>query len=254
MSDTRFVPASPTSGEGATEHVHATTQACPDRRVIVIDPGHGGTVDEDGSKANNATSVSKVREKVLTLQYAQSLKQQLASAEVQAIFRSKNYCEVKTILTRETDVNPSGADRVAVATSNKADILLSIHFNGFDDPRARGTETFYKAKQNGHQTNEAEDLALAEAVLEAAVAAIKVFDSKGRSREAKADKDTQHKSIWVLRDPGIGLSGKMCRSAMLEVEFVTNAVADHHLVSGPKATQNRDAVMLAVAKALAKAL
>ncbi|EYF06146.1 N-acetylmuramoyl-L-alanine amidase [Chondromyces apiculatus] len=254
MADQKKVPASPTSGDNATANVNATTQSCQEKRVIVIDPGHGGTADEQSSTWNNATSASKVLEKTLTLQYAQSLKQQLASAEVKQIFTSKNYCDVQVILTRETDVNLSAAARLAVATQHKADIFLSIHFNGFDPASVRGTETFYKATSNGYQTNEAEDKALAEAVCAAAVAAMKVFDSKARNRNVKADKDTEHKSLWVLRDPGVGLSGEMCRSAMIEMEFITNPVADKNLVSGPNAAANRDAVMLSVAKALAKAL
>ncbi|EYF06145.1 N-acetylmuramoyl-L-alanine amidase family protein [Chondromyces apiculatus] len=248
------VPASPSSGQGSNTPVSATQQGCQEKRVIVIDPGHGGTANADRSTWNNATSVSGVMEKDLTLQYAQSLKRQLASAAVKQIFTSKNYCDVQVILTRETDVNLAAADRVAVAKTNKADIFFSIHFNGAAAASARGTETFYRSSSNGHQTNEAEDRALARSVNAAAVAAIGAVSAGSKDRGAKADSATGHGSLYVLRDPGIGLSGDMCRSVLIEVEFITNTAVDQALVKGPQATANRDAVMLAVAKALANAL
>ena len=36
--------------------------------TVVIDPGHGGTVEVNGSSWNNAISASGVLEKVITLQ------------------------------------------------------------------------------------------------------------------------------------------------------------------------------------------
>ena len=56
-----------------------------------------------------------------------------------------------------------------MATSHKADLFLSIHFNGYDPASVRGTEAFYKATSNGYQTNESEDKAFAESVCAAAV-------------------------------------------------------------------------------------
>jgi N-acetylmuramoyl-L-alanine amidase len=46
----------------------------------------------------------------------------------------------------------------------------------------------------------------------------------------------------------------MCRSILIEVEFISNVAADALLVSGSNAKANRDAAMLGVAKALARAL
>jgi N-acetylmuramoyl-L-alanine amidase len=123
-------PASPYSGANASAPVDGVKRGCSEKRVIVIDPGHGGTENKPGSSANNATSVSGPKEKTLTLDFALSLRLQLASAEVKAIFESRGYCDVGVILTRETDINLTGSQRVAVATVNKADILISIHFNG----------------------------------------------------------------------------------------------------------------------------
>jgi N-acetylmuramoyl-L-alanine amidase len=250
---TDAVPASPSTDKDATAPVDGVKQECQQKRVIVIDPGHGGEHDLDGSSANNATAVSGVLEKTLTLEWAKVLKTQLESADVKAIFTAKGYCEVKVILTRESDVNLSAVDRVAVATTNKADILMSIHFNGFDKV-TRGVETYYKAKTNVAQSNEAEDKELATLVNTALYNAIKALDSKTKNRNIKPDTQTEHKSLGVLRDPGIGLSGAMCRSILSEIEFITVAAVDTLLVSGPNVASNRQAILLEVAKALARAL
>ena len=246
-------PASPYSGANASAPVDGVKRGCSEKRVIVIDPGHGGTENKPGSSANNATSVSGPKEKTLTLDFALSLRLQLASSEVKAIFESRGYCDVGVILTRETDINLTGSQRVAVATVNKADILISIHFNG-GGASARGTETFYKSASNPQQSNEAEDKALAQTVNDGLYAAIRALDPGAKNRGAKPDTDTQLKSLGILRDAGIGLSGKMCRSILIEVEFISNVAADALLVSGSNAKANRDAAMLGVAKALARAL
>jgi N-acetylmuramoyl-L-alanine amidase len=131
--------------------------------------------------------------------------------------------------------------------------LISLHFNGFDK-KTRGTETYYRDPANGSQSNAKEDEALATAVNNAAYQAILGVDSKANNRKVKKDSETGEKRIGVLRDPGIGLSGKMCRSCLLEVEFIDVKAVDAILVSGSSATINRGTVMGAVAKALANVL
>lgn len=247
-------PSSPASAAGANQPVNATASTCKEKRVIVIDPGHGGTTKVGGSSPNNATAASGIKEKQLTLEYGQELKTHLESEEIQQIFRGKGYCEVKVILTRTTDVNVGISARVAVARDNKADIFLSIHFNGSEKKNARGTETYYRDPSNGRQSNKAQDEALAKAVNDATYGAIAALDAGAKNRNVKADSQTGHKKVGVLVDPGIGLSGKMCRSALVEIEFIDFPAVDVLLVSGPQATNNRSAVMRAVARALANQL
>ena len=198
--------SSPASAAGANQPVDATASTCKEKRVIVIDPGHGGTKKVGGSSPNNAVAASGVLEKRLTLEYAQVLQTHLESEAIQQIFRGKGYCEVKIILTRTTDVNVGISDRVKVARVNKAD-------------------TF---------------------------GAIAAIDSGAKNRGVKADSQTGHKKVGVLADPGIGLSGKMCRSALVEIEFIDVPAVDAILVTGADA--NRSSVMLAVARALANTL
>lgn len=246
-------PTSPSTVSGANQPVNGTTSTCKEKRVIVIDPGHGGTADVAGSSKNNAIAASGVLEKKLTLEWANVLKEHLESEAIQQIFRGKGYCEVKVLLTRTTDVNVTATNRRKVASDNKADILISLHFNGFNK-KARGTETYYRDSKNGQQSNEGDDKALATAVNTAAYQAIAAVDSAAANRGVKPDSKTGHKAISVLKDPGKGLSGKMCRSCLLESEFIDVPAVDTLLVSGASATTNRSAVMLAVARALANVL
>lgn len=247
-------PASPRSDQDANGSIDAVKGTCQSKRVIVIDPGHGGTANVPGSSYNNATAVSGVLEKTLTLQFAQSLRTQLKSRSVTDILSDRGLCDLEVLLTRETDENKTSSARVAVARSNLADILVSIHFNGAASASARGTETFYKSASNPGQTNEDDDRALASQVNGALFAALQQLDAGAKNRGDKPDTMTALKSIGVLRDAGVGLSGRMCRSILIEVEFITNVAADALLVSGAHAARNRDSAMLAVAQALARGL
>ncbi len=244
----RRKPKSPSSGKKASNKAGAAKATCSKRRVIVIDPGHGGKKNLKGSSSNNAIAYSKVLEKTLTLQYAKSLQRALMGATVKAILKSRGFNNVQVILTRGSDKNLSAKARRAVATKNKADIFVSIHFNGWRLERTRGTETYYRPSGSGGQSNAAADKGLAQKVNSALYKAIKALDSGAKNRGVKAMK------LGVIRDTGKGYSCKMCRSVLMEVDFITNKKADKTLVSGKNATQNRDKIMMAVAKALAKTL
>lgn len=248
------MPEKPSADEGANRPIDGVKRPCPKKRVIVIDPGHGGTKKESGSDPNHAVAVSGKKEKVLTLEFARSLRAALEGPEVEAILGGKDCRDLEVILTRDEDVNLAGSKRVAVATKNKADILVSLHFNGDDNRSVHGTEVFYKDASNAAQSNPKEDKALATLVNEALYGALKQLDGASKNRGVKPDTLTLPKSLAVLADPGIGLSGKMCRSIIVEVEYISNVRVDKLLVSGPDAEKNRDTAMLAVAKALAKAV
>ena len=97
------------------------------RGIVVLDPGHGGKQNIGGSDANHAVSPSGMLEKNLTLQIAQEAEAALASTAP----------NIRIVKTRSTDVNLSLAERANVARDNKADLFVSIHFNGFNASRAR---------------------------------------------------------------------------------------------------------------------
>jgi N-acetylmuramoyl-L-alanine amidase len=56
-------------------------------------------------------------------------------------------------MTRSGDVNLTLADRAKVARTNRADLFLSIHFNGFNKS-ARGVEAFVRTAATNVNTAE----------------------------------------------------------------------------------------------------
>lgn len=113
------------------------------RATIVIDPGHGGSVNLACSDANHAVGpVHGLLEKNLTLDVA---------LRVKRIFEAngRHGC----ILTREGDENRSGHDRADVARGNDAAVFLSIHFNASAGHNAQGTETWVHARADNSGTS-----------------------------------------------------------------------------------------------------
>jgi N-acetylmuramoyl-L-alanine amidase len=94
-------------------------------RVIVIDPGHGGS--ESG-----AVGASGAAEKDLTLALARTLKARL-EAEL----------AVRVTLTRDEDASLPHETRTAIANQNKADLFISLHLNSAFGPTAHGAETYF---------------------------------------------------------------------------------------------------------------
>lgn len=92
-------------------------------KVIVIDPGHGGS--DPG-----AIGPSGVREKDVVLPVAKKLHDLLLEAGAQPI------------MTRDRDVFVSLLERSQIANRNNADLFVSIHANASGNYTARGTETY----------------------------------------------------------------------------------------------------------------
>lgn len=101
----------------------------PDRtnRMIVIDPGHGG------SNLGTKSVVDGSYEKAYTLDWAKRLAQ---------ILETNGW---KVLLTRTSDVDMWLTNRVSFADTNKADLFISLHFNAAPSPADHdeaGIETF----------------------------------------------------------------------------------------------------------------
>ena len=110
------------------------------KKIIVIDAGHG---EPDGG----AVSKDGVKESVINLQIAQKLSDKLKENNFEIIMTredEKNIASdseqdksIKQIKT--SDLN----NRVKIANTSEASILVSIHMNKFEDPKYRGWQTFY---------------------------------------------------------------------------------------------------------------
>jgi N-acetylmuramoyl-L-alanine amidase len=200
--------------------------------IVVIDPGHGGSLDTGGSSKNNAVSPSGVLEKNMTLRFAFLVRDALQEAA------TLGGHDIKIFLTRDTDINLGLSARAAIGKSKKADVFLSIHFNGFNHT-ARGTETLISPK--AINSNHAADKALAQRVQTAAFNAIKAHDSNAKSRGVKDQK------LGVLNQASLGTKARGC---MIEVEFIDVPAVDTLLNLSPSSPQVRADICKAIAGAI----
>lgn len=215
---------------------HAPGSAAENLGTVVLDPGHGGTVRIGGSDPNHAISITGVKEKKLTLDFCMLL-QDLLVKKAQAANKS-----VKVVLTRTADVNLGLADRAAVCKANKAKLFLIIHFNGWDNPDTRGTETYYKANGN---LNLNEDKQFCELVQSSLVSSLKSIDTHAKDRGVKKDTDSGPGGLGILNDHSMGNDtlNPRCRAAYVELEFITNPGVEKQLISGPNAMANRELLL-----------
>jgi N-acetylmuramoyl-L-alanine amidase len=211
-------------------------------KVIVIDPGHGGTAIVGGSSPNNAMCPNGELEKTWTLEFA---KRTQTAVLTKALAAGKN---IKVILTRDKDVNIGLSARANVARVNRASLFLSIHFNGFNGVVRRvetliGTSNF----------NPAEDQKFALLVQTKVFNAIAKMDPSTKNGGVKAQ------SLGALNDIALGnaAASHPCRACMIEVEFMdTVAVCNLFSINpaGAAAVAANAARRQQVADALAEAL
>ncbi|OAB40427.1 N-acetylmuramoyl-L-alanine amidase family protein [Paenibacillus antarcticus] len=106
------------------------------RKVVVIDPGHGGS--DPGT-----TSITNKYEKNFNLSLA---------LKVQELLLKEPNIEV--VMTRDSDIYPTRTERVQLANQLNADVFVSIHGNSvLAAPQVNGTETYY------YQRSSSKDLA-----------------------------------------------------------------------------------------------
>lgn len=205
--------------------------------TIVIDPGHGGTVEVGGSSANNATTPSGVREKNMTLRFGFLIREALKQAA------TVGGHTIKILMTREEDKNVGLANRARVAKTNTADLFLSIHFNASEKHNARGVETWVDKKSRN--SNFTADSTYAQHIQTAVFNAIKAHDPNTKDRGVK------NMGLMVLNELH---SGTKVRSCLVEVEFIDRKDVDELLNLSADAQKVRENIAKAIADALIKAL
>jgi len=107
----------------ANSHSQPKAKKSGARRVVVLDPGHGGI--DTGAIGGNGS-----KEKHVVLAIAKN---------VRSILRSKG---IDARLTRTGDTFIPLYDRVEIAHKHGADLFMSIHADGFTNPSAAGASVF----------------------------------------------------------------------------------------------------------------
>ncbi|MCC7372726.1 MAG: N-acetylmuramoyl-L-alanine amidase [Chloroflexi bacterium] len=112
--------------------------------TIFVDAGHGGK--EIGASFTFDDGATLI-EKQLNLKVATRLAQLLTGAGFGVVTSRTVDAQVNGVRDLNNDGKVNLTDdlqaRVDAANSVKADLLISVHFNGIDDPTKRGTQTFY---------------------------------------------------------------------------------------------------------------
>jgi N-acetylmuramoyl-L-alanine amidase len=105
-----------------------------DVQTIVIDPGHGG-------RDPGAIGAMGTKEKDIVLDIALGLRDKLEKSG-----------EYKVILTRDSDITMSLAERVEFANSGRTDLFISLHVNALPQRRENLIETYYYGPPSDEET------------------------------------------------------------------------------------------------------
>jgi N-acetylmuramoyl-L-alanine amidase len=120
------------------EKLHASGAALPGK-VVVLDPGHGGT--DRGAAAHGLEEASVVED------LAARLEGRLTAVGV------------RTLLTRGPDSCPSDAERASFANEAGADLVLSLHVDRAPSPRCHGVASYHFGAGRGTTSTVGEELA-----------------------------------------------------------------------------------------------
>ncbi|MFL2116447.1 GW dipeptide domain-containing protein, partial [Marinilactibacillus psychrotolerans] len=187
----------------------------PNKRVVVIDAGHGGS--DPGAQAGG------VKEKDLNL---------TVSKKVQTKLKNAGY---EVIMTRSTDVFVELSERARIANTSSADIFVSIHTNSFNST-ANGIETYsYNGSGTANNPIVAKDpdrllksSLLSEAVQDA------LLDKTGASN--RGDKKA---NFHVIRETGMP-------AILTEMGFIDNSAERAKLVKDSYQNQIADGIVLGI--------
>ena len=236
-------PVPPKATTPATEPLR-TPQPVPDPslaqqlglnvKTIVIDPGHGG-------KDPGAVS-QKRQEKQIVLSLSKTLRD---------ILVKKGY---HVRLTRETDVFLPLRRRTQFATSQKADLFISIHTNASTARSAAGIETYYlalasdeSARITAMRENAGAEYNMKE--LDALVGRILKESKSTESRrlaeliQAQLASKKKVKNRGVKHAPFVVLIGTKVPAVLVEVGFISNPTEGKKLTT--KAYQRQLATAIA---------
>lgn len=193
-------------------------------KVVVIDPGHGGSspagsnTDFTLSSPNNARTPSGLKEKDLTLELALVMRD---------VLQKKG---VRCVLTRETDENPDFKKRAEICAKAKPDFIVSIHFNASSDHKALGTVAMVGNPERN--PNFVADMEFATA-LSATVSKVVQEYVPGSKARSPINDSHLHNGMGSNFLKQLAAFPELAQSqkCFLEVEFIDNEAAEKGLIA-----------------------
>ncbi len=235
--------------------------------IVCLDPGHGG--EDRGFSRFFDSSIPAMEEAMLVLEHAWDLEARLLQ---------RGY---KVVMTRETDtaVNVDGKDvnadgrtaahdaprsdrnktldelqaRINRCNEAEADLLVSMHVNGYSTGRPRGFETWFTRERNFGDRN-AVFATLAYAHLKEQLARIgyslPAEEERGVLPDTTADVQMEHSLFrhFIMTGPEVpgAVTASKMPGAIVEALFVSND-GDAAVLSSP---DGRDAIVTAYENAI----
>ena len=214
-------------------------------KTIVIDPGHGG-------KDPGALGSDALKEKYIVLSISEKLRE---------VLTRKGYT---VLMTRDTNRFIPLKERTAFAIQRKADLFLSIHANGSENPKAKGIETYYLSVASTDEA--AEDIAAREnadsgysiqeleTLLKGIIQESKSEDSKRLAKYVQqalvqatgaVDRGVKHARFVVL-------IGTNVPAILIETGFVSNPTEGRKLTTSAYQHKIADAIAQGIEKFLGK--
>ena len=152
----------------------------PSDRIIVIDPGHGGT--DPGTVQNG------YNEKDVNLSVSLKLNERLVDLGY------------NTVMTRDYDTYVNLYERANIANNNQADLFISIHSNSIGDRNISGIQVLYHSKAKAKVSKE-DTIALAKIMMEELTKGTGALDKGLLPREnTVVIRDTSMPSVLVNWD------------------------------------------------------
>jgi N-acetylmuramoyl-L-alanine amidase len=171
--------AAPVSAQGRTTvregEVLLTATGSLEGRTVAVDPGHGP--DDPGIEGPTGLSEADV-----TLDLAGLLAEELERRGADPV------------LLREPQETPEVSDRAAFANDAEADLLISIHMNGHDDPAAEGSSSYFFGRLG---TTSVAGHALAELIQDEITAATGLRDGRAHPKAFPILRETRMPAVQV---------------------------------------------------------
>lgn len=205
-----------------------------ERRVIVLDPGHGGR--DPGSMSPSGT-----RESDVALEAARELRRQLEATGRYEVF-----------LTRDRDAYPSWEERVGVMAQQRADLFLSIHADSSRSSSTNGAAVYtlndraenrarQRARQDAGHSHQADvnnilvELELREKRNQSSAFAEVLLRNLATAGPLLQNPHRQA-NLFVLLDPRVP-------AVLLEMGFMTNPTDEANLLSAASRRRQMAAVL-----------